>query len=149
MNASKHEIRRGVYYDSVVLMQLQLALTGLPGVLDAAVVMATPANRAVLASTGFSVSNIEAKPEDLLIVVKASAIIFRSTGEAVSHAAHRWAWTSVKSSSWASGPGSTPASPTGKPALVRSAPVWPCPHGGVRKGPDGLRRDLPGVMRKT
>ena len=70
---SKHEIRRGVYYDSVVLMQLQRALAALPDVEDAAVVMATPANRDVLASTGFDVTAIDAKPEDLLIVVKASS----------------------------------------------------------------------------
>lgn len=72
MSTIKHEIRRGVYYDSVVLMQLQRALAALAGVEDAAVVMATPANREVLASTGFDVEGIEAKPEDLLIVVKAS-----------------------------------------------------------------------------
>ena len=70
---SQHEIRRGVYYDSVVLMQLQRALAALPDVEDAAVVMATPANRDVLASTGFDVTAIDAKPEDLLIVVKASS----------------------------------------------------------------------------
>ena len=29
MTTSKHEIRRGVYYDSVVLMQLQRALAAL------------------------------------------------------------------------------------------------------------------------
>ena len=73
MTTSKHEIRRGVYYDSVVLMQLQRALAALPEVEDAAVVMATPANRDVLASTGFDVTTIEAKPEDLLIVVKAGS----------------------------------------------------------------------------
>ncbi|MEZ4770390.1 MAG: acyl-CoA synthetase FdrA [Caldilineales bacterium] len=70
---SQHEVRRGVYYDSVVLMQLQRALAALPDVEDAAVVMATPANRDVLESTGFDVSGIDAKPEDLLIVVKAGS----------------------------------------------------------------------------
>ena len=33
--SSVHEIRRGVYYDSVVLMQLQRALAALPEVEDA------------------------------------------------------------------------------------------------------------------
>ena len=69
--ASQHEIRRGVYYDSVVLMQLQRALAALPDVVDAAVVMATPANRELLEATGFSVAGIDAGPEDLLLVVKA------------------------------------------------------------------------------
>lgn len=71
--ATQHEIRRGVYYDSIVLMQLQRSLAALPDVQDAAVVMATPANRDVLASTGFSLADIDAKPEDLLIVVKATS----------------------------------------------------------------------------
>lgn len=73
MTVSQREVRRGVYYDSVVLMQLQRALAALPDVEDAAVVMATPANRDVLSSTGFSVEEIDAKPEDLLIVVKAAS----------------------------------------------------------------------------
>ncbi|MCS6843948.1 MAG: acyl-CoA synthetase FdrA [Caldilineales bacterium] len=68
---SRHAIRRGVYYDSVVLMQLQRSLAALPGVVDAAVVMATPANRELLESTGFALAGVEAGPEDLLVVVKA------------------------------------------------------------------------------
>ena len=71
MTITQHEIRRGVYYDSVVLMLLQRSLASLPDVVDAAVVMATPANREVLEATGFSAADIEASPEDLLIVVKA------------------------------------------------------------------------------
>jgi FdrA protein len=63
-------VRPGAYYDSVVLMQLQRALTGLPGVLDAGVVMATPANRDVLAASGLTM-DAEAGPHDLLIAVKA------------------------------------------------------------------------------
>ena len=45
MNTTQYQIRQGAYYDSVVLMQLQKSLAGLPGVFDAGVVMATPANR--------------------------------------------------------------------------------------------------------
>ena len=45
MSSSKYEIRAGAYYDSVVLMQLQKSLAELPGVIDAGVVLATPANR--------------------------------------------------------------------------------------------------------
>ncbi len=65
-----HEIRRGAYYDSIVLMQLQKALVDLPGVVDAGVVMATPANKDVLRSTGFDLTGIDAKPDDLLLIVK-------------------------------------------------------------------------------
>jgi len=66
------EIRKGTYYDSVVLMQLQRALLGLPGVADAGVVMATPANRELLEQSGLLVGSAQAaNPDDLLIVVKA------------------------------------------------------------------------------
>ena len=66
-----HEIRSGAYYDSVVLMQLQRALTGLPGVRDAGVVMATPANLELLAQNDLLPDRIDPAPEDLLIVVRA------------------------------------------------------------------------------
>ena len=71
MTTTKFEIRAGTYFDSVVLMQLQKSLVALDGVDDAGVVMATPANREVLISTGFSLDGITASPDDMLIVVKA------------------------------------------------------------------------------
>ncbi len=71
MNATKFEVRAGVYYDSVVLMQLQKSLAGLPDVLDAGVVMFTSANRELLVAAGFDIDDIEAKADDLLIAVKA------------------------------------------------------------------------------
>jgi FdrA protein len=73
MTVTKWEIRQGAYYDSVVLMQLQRGLTGLPGVLDAGVVMATPANRDLLAANDLLPGAISANPDDLLIVIKAEA----------------------------------------------------------------------------
>jgi len=45
MAVTQSEIRSGAYYDSVVLMHLQRSLAGLPGVLDAGVVMGTAANK--------------------------------------------------------------------------------------------------------
>jgi FdrA protein len=71
MTITKYDIRRGAYYDSVVLMQLQRGLIGLPGVVDAGVVMATPANRDLLAANNLLPDSISANPDDLLIVVKA------------------------------------------------------------------------------
>lgn len=72
MSSTLHEIRSGAYYDSVILMQLQKALAGLPGVEDAGVVMATPANRELLQSlSGFDVEAIEARADDLLLMVRA------------------------------------------------------------------------------
>ena len=71
MTITKYEVRRGAYYDSVVLMQLQRGLIGLPGILDAGVVMATPANRDLLAANNLLPDSITSSPDDLLIVVKA------------------------------------------------------------------------------
>ncbi|MCA9874732.1 MAG: acyl-CoA synthetase FdrA [Anaerolineales bacterium] len=70
MNTTQYEIRPGAYYDSVVLMQLQKALAGLPGVVDAGVVMATPANCELLTAAGFSLADIAAKADDLLIIIQ-------------------------------------------------------------------------------
>lgn len=65
-------VRAGSYYDSIVLMQLQRSLAALPGVLDAGVVMATQANRDVLAAAGLEIGE-EGGPNDLLVAVKAES----------------------------------------------------------------------------
>src|SRR5262249_28316250 len=75
-------VRPGSYYDSVVLMQLQRSLAALPGVLDAGVVMATPANLEVLAASGLTPGEeVTAGPHDLLITVKAESAA--AAGEAL------------------------------------------------------------------
>jgi FdrA protein len=80
----KTNVRPGGYYDSIVLMQLQAALTELPGVLDAGAVMATPENRAILAANDLlSDEAVEAGPGDLLVVVRAE------TGDAAAEALSR------------------------------------------------------------
>jgi FdrA protein len=66
----QYEVRPGAYYDSVVLMQLQKGLAALPGVVDAGVVMATDANKELLAAMGLLPDNVAAKADDLLIVVQ-------------------------------------------------------------------------------
>ncbi|NIS79611.1 MAG: acyl-CoA synthetase FdrA [Anaerolineales bacterium] len=72
MTVSKAEIRSGAYYDSVVLMQLQRALSALPGVDDAGVVMGTEANKELLVQVGLSTPELQAAgAEDLVIVVAA------------------------------------------------------------------------------
>lgn len=71
MTIVKWNVRAGAYYDSVVLMQLQRGLLELNGVLDAGVVMATQANRDLLATNNLLPEDISANPDDLLIVVKA------------------------------------------------------------------------------
>lgn len=69
MTTLKVEIRSGAYYDSVILMQLQRALTEQPGIVDAGVVMGTNANKEVLAQSGMLVSDTEAAGADDLIIV--------------------------------------------------------------------------------
>ncbi|MCL4263537.1 MAG: acyl-CoA synthetase FdrA [Anaerolineae bacterium] len=66
----QYEVRAGAYYDSVVLMQLQKGLASLPGIVDAGVVMATDANKELLAAMGLLPDNVAAKADDLLIVVQ-------------------------------------------------------------------------------
>ena len=67
-------VRPGSYYDSVVLMQLQRSLAALPGVLDAGVMMATPANRELLAASGLlPEEEMAAGPHDLLIAVRGNS----------------------------------------------------------------------------
>ncbi len=76
-------VRPGSYYDSVVLMQLQRSLAALPGVLDAGVMMATPANRELLAASGLLPEDAAtAGPQDLLIAVRAESDT--AAGEALS-----------------------------------------------------------------
>lgn len=73
MSVTKFDVRRGAYYDSVVLMQLQRGLISLPGVLDAGVVMATQANRDLLAANKLLPDSVSANPDDLLVVIKADS----------------------------------------------------------------------------
>ena len=71
MTATLVDIRRGTYYDSAFLMQLQRTLSNLPGVVDAGVVMGTPTNQELLATVDLLPPEAQsAKPDDLLIVVK-------------------------------------------------------------------------------
>lgn len=68
------EIRRGAYYDSVVLMHLQKALLALPGIEDAGVLMATEANKDVLEQSDLLTEEAKrAGAEDLIIVVDAAS----------------------------------------------------------------------------
>jgi FdrA protein len=70
----KSEIRRGAYYDSVVLMGLQRALAALPGVREAGVVMGTAANKELLAQSALLTPQAEAAAaDDLVIAVDADS----------------------------------------------------------------------------
>ncbi len=65
-------VKPGEYHDSVSLMLVARELASLEGVTDAAVVMATEANKAILASAGLLNTEIEAaSPNDLVLAVSA------------------------------------------------------------------------------
>ncbi|HEX9654625.1 MAG TPA: acyl-CoA synthetase FdrA [bacterium] len=68
----KVEIRRGSYYDSVTLMQLQSQLLRLPGVTNAGVMMGNHANKALLQQNGLLTGEAEQAVEtDLIISISA------------------------------------------------------------------------------
>ena len=71
----RHQVRRGAYADSIVLMQLQSSLAALDGVLDAGVVMATAANLDLLRAGDLLPKDLPAElgADDLLVVVSAES----------------------------------------------------------------------------
>src|SRR6185295_9168971 len=68
----RNAVRRGLYLDSVALMRLSREIAALSGVEDAALMMATPANRAILAEAGLLDSDGQsAGANDLILAVRA------------------------------------------------------------------------------
>jgi succinyl-CoA synthetase alpha subunit len=59
-----------MYRDSVALMRLSTELTELPGIIQASAVMATAANLALLAEAGLIDGQMDAGPDELLIVIE-------------------------------------------------------------------------------
>jgi FdrA protein len=72
VTASRVEVRRGTYHDSVTLMQVSRQAEDLPGVEAAAAVAATPVDLELLARQGFSVEEAGLGPSDLVICVRAA-----------------------------------------------------------------------------
>jgi FdrA protein len=65
-------IKQGFYFDSVTLMRTGREAAGLPGVIEASVVMATEANKSILDMSGLLLPEFKKTgDQDLLIVVKA------------------------------------------------------------------------------
>ena len=70
----KGDIKTGVYFDSVTLMIVGRDITAATGVVDAAVVMGTKENQAVLKSAGLWLRQFDAASDtDLLLAVKAAS----------------------------------------------------------------------------
>ncbi|MBD3348630.1 MAG: acyl-CoA synthetase FdrA [Candidatus Eisenbacteria bacterium] len=69
----KTVIRSGAYADSVTLMKAARELSGMPGVDDAAVIMGTEENKAILRASGLLDESLEsAGPTDMLVAVRAA-----------------------------------------------------------------------------
>ncbi|MFQ5864987.1 MAG: acyl-CoA synthetase FdrA [bacterium] len=71
MAVTKVEIRRGTYYDSLVLMELQVSLIARPGIINAGVMMGLAANKDLLKKNGLLTKEAEAAlPDDLIISIE-------------------------------------------------------------------------------
>ncbi len=67
-------IKKGAYFDSVTLMTVGKALAAMDGVIDAAVVMGTRENKAILSASGLLTPEFEsARGTDLLIGIQAES----------------------------------------------------------------------------
>ena len=65
-------VKQGFYFDSVTLMRVGRELSGLPGVAEASVVMATAANQSILAMSDLLLPEFKkCGDQDLAIVVRA------------------------------------------------------------------------------
>src|SRR4051812_44107335 len=68
-----NRVEHGRYFDSVALMRVARRLAALAGVEDAALMIGTPANKALLAQAGLLSADGEgAEPNDLVIAVRAA-----------------------------------------------------------------------------
>ena len=68
-----NRVERGRYFDSVALMRVARRVTALAGVEAAALMIGTPANKALLAQAGLLAADGErAEPNDLVIAVRAA-----------------------------------------------------------------------------
>jgi len=66
-------VRRGFYLDSVGLMQMSRRVRELDGVVDAALMMGTPANHEILETAGLlAAEGRAARPADLIVAIKAA-----------------------------------------------------------------------------
>jgi FdrA protein len=67
-----NQVRKGFYLDSVALMRLSREIAGMEGVIEAALMMATPANLAIMREAGLLDGTPEARGNDLVLGLRAS-----------------------------------------------------------------------------
>jgi succinyl-CoA synthetase alpha subunit len=68
-----NEIRKGFYLDSVALMRLSREIAAAPGILEAALMMGTPSNTAIMRNAGLLDDDVTAQGNDLILAVKAES----------------------------------------------------------------------------
>ena len=66
-----NEVRKGFYLDSVALMRLSREIAGMPGVIEAALMMGTPSNLAIMRNAGLLPGDADTQGSDLILAVKA------------------------------------------------------------------------------
>ena len=79
-----NEVRKGFYLDSVALMRLSREIGAMDGVVDAALMMASPSNLAILRDAGLIEGEPPARSNDLMLALRARD---RDAGEAALAAA--------------------------------------------------------------
>lgn len=79
-----NEVRKGFYLDSVALMRLSREVAGSPGVIEAALMMGTASNAAIMRNAGLLDEGTAVKGNDLVIAVKAESE--SAAREALDHA---------------------------------------------------------------
>lgn len=65
------EVRRGFYLDSVALMRLSREIAGMDGVVEAALMMGSPSNLAIMRAAALITPECDARPNDLVVALKA------------------------------------------------------------------------------
>src|SRR5664279_2438311 len=89
--ARKTVVRKNRYFDSVFLMQVARRMAAQPGISDASALLATEANRKVLAGMGYGEAGRDAEfaaagPNDLVIALEGEA----TAVEAIAADADAW-----------------------------------------------------------
>jgi FdrA protein len=87
MSVVLNEVQRATYFDSIVLMRISRQIAVLPGVEEAGLIIATPANKDILREAGILAENGDkAEPGDLILALRAKD---RAAGLAAIVEAHR------------------------------------------------------------
>lgn len=68
-----NEVRKGFYLDSVALMRLSREIAGAPGIAEAALMMGTPANIAIMKNAGLLKDDTAPQGNDLVLAIRAES----------------------------------------------------------------------------